>query len=220
MVNASWPRRVFLRRAIGTSGLAAFPLLNMVGASSAATETPLDTSTVIEEGGFFTQNWFLESFLELADDLQESTGEEKRFAIIWEQKGCPYCRETHMVNFSTPKIRDWIRDRFNIVQLDIWGSREVTDFDGEVLEERELARKSRVSFTPTIQFFPASLDDFTGMGSVDAEVARMPGYFRRFHFMTMFEYIFENAYAKQDFQRYLLAKLQRIEESGQQADVW
>ncbi len=220
MVNSSWPRRAFLKGCAGASGLAALPLLNMAGTGFAATDAPLDTSTVIEEGGHFTQNWFLESFLELADDLEQTASEGKRFAIIWEQKGCPYCRETHMINFSTPKIRDWIRDRFNIVRLDIWGAREVTDFDGEVLEERELARKSRVTFTPTIQFFPASLNGVAGKGGIEIEVSRMPGYFRRFHFLTMFEYVYDVAYEKQDFQRYLVAKLQRIEASGQKADVW
>jgi hypothetical protein len=51
----------------------------------------------IEAGpsGLYTQPWFLESFLELSDDLAEAAGKGKNFAVIWEQKGCPYCRETH-----------------------------------------------------------------------------------------------------------------------------
>ena len=34
------------------------------------------------------------------------------------------------------------------------GAREVTDFDGQVLPEKELARKYGVPGTPTIQFLP------------------------------------------------------------------
>lgn len=220
MTESHWPRRSFLKSAAGASGLAALPLANVLGTSAAVASSELDTSTVIDEGGYLTQDWFLESFLTLADDLEEAASEKKRLAITWEQKGCPYCRETHLVNFSTPKIRDWIRERFTIIQLDIWGSREVTDFDGEVLEERELASKSRVTFTPTFQFFPASLEGIAGKSGADAEVVRMPGYFRRFHFLTMFEYVYENAYETENFQRYLIAKVQRIQESGEDVEVW
>jgi len=140
----------------------------MIMSPSAWATSELDHSTMVEDNGRYTQNWFLDSFLELPDDLRESTENGKRLAIIWEQKGCPYCRETHLVNFSTPVIRDWIREHFNIIQLDIWGSRAVHDFDGEVLEERELAKKSRVTFTPTIQFFPDTIDQIAGKGGQEA----------------------------------------------------
>ncbi len=220
MKRKVFPRRTFLKTATATTALSVFPLINIIHPMKAYGATDvLDTSTVIEENGKFTQDWFLDSFLDLSEDLVESAGDQKRFAIIWEQKGCPYCRDTHMINFSTPKIRSWIKERFNIVQLDIWGSREVTDFDGEVMEERELARKSRVTYTPSIQFFPPSLDGIAGKSGFDIEINRMPGYFRRFHFITMFEYIYEKAYEKEDFQRYLVAKAQRLQESGTEVEM-
>ncbi|MBO0237235.1 thioredoxin family protein, partial [Vibrio parahaemolyticus] len=77
------------------------------------------------------QPWFLESFLELASDLQEAAGQGKRFAILWELKGCPACKRAHLVNFSNPAIVAFVRERFEILQLNIIGAREVTDFDGE-----------------------------------------------------------------------------------------
>lgn len=210
-------RRTFLKTAVATSTLAALPFVNSDIAKAA---TSLDQSMVIEEGGFYTQDWFLESFLDLSEDLSETAHENKRFAIIWEQKGCPYCRDTHLINFSTPVIRDWIKKRFNFVQLDIWGLRKVTYFDGTVMEERELARKLRVSFTPTIQFFPPLGRETIGKSGFETEVMRMPGYFRRFHFITMFEYIHEKAYERVDFQRYLVDKVQRYKVSGKTLETW
>ena len=217
MSVSSMNRLLNRRRFMGTTltvagGLAA----SSVGLAS----SDLDHSMVVEDSGRYTQTWFLDSFLELSDDLTESAENGKRLAIIWEQKGCPYCRETHLVNFSTPVIRDWIRERFDIIQLDIWGSREVLDFDGEALEERELARKSRVTFTPTIQFFPEMLDQIAGKGGQDAEIFRMPGYFKRFHFLTMFEYVHAKAYEEMDFQRYLQVKFEALQADGKEADVW
>ena len=51
--------------------------------------------------------------------------------IIWELRGCPYCKQTHLVNFAKAEIESFIQQRFEILQLNIIGSREVTDFDGE-----------------------------------------------------------------------------------------
>jgi thioredoxin-related protein len=50
-------------------------------------------------------------------------------------------------------INDYVRENFRIVQLDLWGSREVTDFDGARLTEKALAERWGVTFTPTIVIF-------------------------------------------------------------------
>ena len=59
---------------------------------------------VMTDDGFYREPWFLESFLELADDLAAAAENKKRLAIMWELRGCPYCRETHLVNFAKPEI--------------------------------------------------------------------------------------------------------------------
>jgi thioredoxin-related protein len=93
------------------------------------------------EDGRYTQSWFLNSFLVLGEDLAETTARGKRFAIMWDQRGCPYCMELHKVNLADPAVNNFIRERFDILQLDMAGSREVTDFDGQVLAEKDMARK-------------------------------------------------------------------------------
>ena len=75
---------------------------------------------------------------------------------MWELRGCPYCRETHLVNFARPDIEDYIKSNFEVLQLNIIGSRKVTDFDGTEISEKALAAKYGVRFTPTFQFFPES----------------------------------------------------------------
>lgn len=159
------------------------------------------------DDGLHKQDWFLNSFLDLKEDLAEATKAGKRFAIIWEQKGCPYCSDVHTVNFADDKLRGWIKDHFVVLQLNLWGSREVTDFDGRVMAEKDLARKYRITFTPTVQYFPETLAEMAGKTGGDAEVARMPGYFRNFHFLGMFEYVWDKRYAKgQDFQHFIIEK--------------
>lgn len=159
------------------------------------------------DDGLYTQPWFLNSFLDLKEDLADATKAGKRFAIIWEQKGCPYCRDVHTVNLADDAVRNYIKANFVVLQLNLWGDREVTDFDGQVLPEKELARKYRIMFTPTVQFFPETVAEMAGKKGMDIEVVRMPGYFKNFHFLAMFEYVKDKRYAKgQDFQRYILEK--------------
>ena len=83
-----------------------------------------------EEDGLYHQSWFQLSFLNLKDDFAEAKAAGKRFAVIFEQRGCPYCTKLHTEVLAQRYINDYVRENFRIVQLDIWGAREVTDFDG------------------------------------------------------------------------------------------
>jgi len=161
----------------------------------------------LNDDGLYEQPWFLQSFLDLREDLEEASGQNKRFAIIWELKGCPYCRETHLVNFADPAITNYVRANFVMLQLNLLGAREVTDFDGEVLEERDLARKHGINFTPTVQFFPENLDTSATV-SGKLEIARMPGYFKPSHFLAMFRYVREKTYENMSFRDFLKLDVQ------------
>ena len=48
----------------------------------------------------------------------------------------------------------------------------------------------------------------------------MPGYFKPFHFMAMFEYVAEDHYKEAGFQRYLQNKFAELEAKGIDPDVW
>ena len=172
------------------------------------------------EDGMYHQTWFLDSFLILTEDLAATKEAGKRFAVVWEQKGCPYCKETHLVNFAKHEIQSYIRQNFEVLQLDLWGARKVTDFDGEVMEERALARKWGILFTPTFMFFDDDVAKAKEKGVRGLEVTRMPGYFKPFHFLTMFEYVKDRAYVDQHFQKYLIAKGHRMRAEGKEVKLW
>jgi len=174
----------------------------------------------VSDDGLHVQPWFLTSLLDLRDDLKEASAQGKRLAIIWEQRGCPYCLEMHRVNLARPEIADYVKTHYNVIQLNMWGDREVTDFDGQVLSEKKLAQKSRVVFTPTIQFFPATLAETAGKSGAGAEVFRMPGYFKPFHFVSMFEYVYTKGYEDTPFQRWLQAKADKMRAEGKPVDLW
>ncbi|MGI9498506.1 MAG: thioredoxin family protein [Geminicoccaceae bacterium] len=168
-----------------------------------ADEPAAPVEPILTDDGLYTQEWFLESFLDLAEDLDEAKAAGKRFAIMWELKGCPYCEETHLVNLAAPEINAYVRDNFHILQLNFLGSRLVTDFDGEELEERALREKYGIRFTPTLQFFPKSSDEIGAETGQAAEIARMPGYFKPDHFIAMFRFVRNKAYDRLTFREYL-----------------
>lgn len=172
-------------------------LVSLAGPAGAADSPRYDL------GGLHTEDWFHMSLLSLADDLAEAGSQGKRLAIVWEQKGCSYCRDMHANHLADPKISGFIRQHFAVLQLDLRGDRIVTDFDGQVLSEKELARKYRVTLTPTIQFLPETLDGLAGRKGADADVARMPGLLNPGHFLAMFEYVHGKHYETQDFPSYL-----------------
>jgi thioredoxin-related protein len=161
---------------------------------------------ILTDDGLYKESWFLESFLELADDLEAAHKEGKRFVIMWELKGCPYCKETHFVNFARSDIANYIKSNFEVLQLNIIGSRTVTDFDGQKLSEKEMAAKYGVRFTPTFQFFGERAADLKALPPQKREVARAPGYLRPDDFLAMFRYVREKAYEKGSFRDYLKAR--------------
>jgi thioredoxin-related protein len=156
--------------------------------------------------GLHHQDWFHASFGVLAEDLAEATAAGKRLAVVWEQIGCAACAQMHEVNFQDRSLVEFINRNFLVVQLDFRGARMVTDFDGQVLPEKELARKHRINTTPVIQFFPETAEAMKGKRGTDAEVARMPGLYKPDMFLALFRYVHERRYRTEDFASYLRAR--------------
>lgn len=190
-------------------------------ASGAEAKEHLLPMPLTGEDGMHQQSWFLESFMNLPEDLEEAAEDGKRLVIIWEQKGCPYCKRMHEVNLRIPRIVNYIKKNFNVIQMNLWGDREVTDFDGEVLSEKNMANKYGVIYTPTLQFFPENLKKVGGKPGHKAEVLRIPGYFKPFHFYFLFQYAFKKGYETEpNFQRWLGAIGDRLEKEGIKYELW
>jgi thioredoxin-related protein len=176
----------------------------LIGAASfASAPRARAEGPILTDDGLYKEPWFLESFLDLADDLEGARKEGKRFVVMWELKGCPYCKETHFVNFAQPRIADYVKTNFEVLQLNIIGSRKVIDFDGAELSEKQLAAKYGVRFTPTFQFFGEDTKPLKSLSPEKREVARAPGYMRPDDFLALFRYVREKAYETKSFLDYL-----------------
>lgn len=138
--------------------------------------------------------WFRLSFLNLREDLDEATRFGKRGLIVYfGQDYCPYCKALIEGNFAKHDIAQYTRRHFDVVAIDIHGSKPLVDFSGASLSESEYAARQRVNFTPTLIFF-----DVEGR-----EALRLNGFYPPYKFRAALEYVADGHYLKESFSDYL-----------------
>ncbi len=159
------------------------------------------------DDGLHKTDWLnTDTFKDLREDLETANAEGKRFAIIVEQRGCIYCKKMHEEVFPEPEVHSYIHENFFFIQLNMFGDVEVTDFDGEVLSEKALARKWGLLFTPTMIFFPESVPE--GVSGIEAAVATIPGAFGKYTTKHLMEWVVLKGYeGDEPFQKYHARRL-------------
>jgi thioredoxin-related protein len=169
----------------------------------------------IGDDGLHKTDWMRETFKDLREDLAEANAEGKRLIVIVEQRGCVYCTEMHEKVFPREDIASYLRENYFVVQMNLHGSIEMTDFDGDVRQERDMTRKWRLMFTPTMMFFPEEVPE--GMTAPAAAVVVMPGAFYADTLINLLTWVNEKRYdnENEDFQRYHARMLQ---ERGEPTD--
>lgn len=161
------------------------------------------------DDGLHKTAWMRDTFKDLTEDLAEANAEGKRLVLMVEQRGCIYCTKMHTDVFPRADIASYIAGNFFVVQINLHGDTEITDFDGDVLSEKQAARKWGVLFTPSILFLPEKVED--GATAQSAAVAMMPGAFGPGTTLDMFTWVNEKRYAldsDEDFQRYHARRIQ------------
>lgn len=95
-------------------------------------------------------DWFKATFLDFKEDAAEAAAENKHVILFMSLNGCPYCARMLAESFAQNKAA--ILKDFDTIGINIQGDRMVT-MDGEnEMQEKEMARKMRVRFTPTVIF--------------------------------------------------------------------
>ncbi|RDW12598.1 SoxW family protein [Paracoccus thiocyanatus] len=160
------------------------------------------------DDGLHKPTWLRETFKDLREDLADANAEDKRLLIIVEQRGCIYCTEMHEKIFPDPEIDALIRDNYFVVQMNLFGDVEVTDFDGTVLAEKDMAVRWGVMFTPTMIFLPEEVaPDQT---AAQAAVALMPGAFGKGTTGALLAWVRDHGYENgEHFQKFLARQLQQ-----------
>ena len=159
---------------------------------------------VLGEDGLYEEPWIIETFKDLREDLEEANQEQKRFMILFEQKGCGYCKKMHEKVYSIPEIASTLQDDFFVIRINIFGDIEVTDFDGETLPEKEIVKKWGVMFTPTVMFFPEEINHKTIAS--EASVVTMPGAFAKGTTRLLLEWVLLKGYEGEEHLQKFIAR--------------
>lgn len=155
----------------------------------------------IGDDGLHKAPWMRDTFKDLSEDLAEARDEGKRLMIMVEQRGCIYCRKMHEEVFVVPEVASYIEENFFVVQINMFGDVEVTDFDGTSLPEKDMVKRWGALFTPSIYFFPDDVGD--DVMATQAAVATMPGAFGRWTTLNMLSWVVEEGYnGYEPFQKY------------------
>jgi len=123
-------------------------------------------------------DWFVNSFLDIREDVSDAAAAGKRVLLYFYQDGCPYCKKLLDTNLALKDTETRMREHFAVIAINMWGDREVTGFEGEMTTEKAFAKSLRVMFTPTLLF----LDE---AGNV---VLRVNGYFPPHKFNAALDY--------------------------------
>jgi thioredoxin-related protein len=168
---------------------------------------PLATSaTDLGDDGLHKPDWLRETFKDLREDLAEANAEGKRLLVIVEQRGCIYCTQMHEQVYPDPRVDALIRDSYFVVQMNLFGDVEVTDLDGTVMAEKDMAVRWGVMFTPTMIFLPEEVSP--GKTAADSAVALMPGAFGIGTTEALLTWVRDHGYdSGEHFQKYLAARM-------------
>ncbi|SIN75876.1 thioredoxin family protein [Vannielia litorea] len=169
-----------------------FAALLMAGSAHAAE---------LGDDGLHKEPWFRDTFKDMREDLAEANAEGKRFVVMIEQRGCIYCTKMHEEVYSDPEVKKLIEDNFYVVQINMFGDIEVTDFDGEALAEKDAVKRWNALFTPTILFFPEDVG--ADLTAAQAAVVTMPGAFGKWTTVNLLNWVLEKGYeGDEPFQKY------------------
>lgn len=164
------------------------------------------------------QPWIRATNGDLRQDMLLAAAEGKTLMILWEQEGCYYCGKLHKNNFSRTEIVDILNNDYLVVQLDLRGDGLVTDFNGEKMTESKLARRWRVTTTPTT--LALSSQNPMAKSLEQAEIFRLPGYLEPFEYLSVIDYVASGAYSGKTLTEFMQIKSEEFAERGVDSATW
>ncbi len=123
-----------------------------------------EPATVVKMGTYYGAQateypaWFKDSFLHLREDIAEAQKNGKRVLLMFTQDNCPYCSALVERNLSQREIESTLKEKFDVIAINIWGDREVVGLDGKPYTEKSYSASLKIQFTPSLLFLDESGD--------------------------------------------------------------
>jgi thioredoxin-related protein len=137
--------------------------------------------------------WFKQGFPNLEEELAKSRVAGRRLIVMFHQENCSYCQALVERNLSQRSIETFMREKFDVVAVDIWSDRAMTGIGGVRHTGKSLAASYGVQFTPTMLF----------MDEAGRVALRLNGYLAPPRFRAALEYAAQRKENKISFRDYL-----------------
>ncbi|TLP39567.1 thioredoxin family protein [Arcobacter arenosus] len=139
-------------------------------------------------------SWFKESFLNIGEDIEEAKEEDKHVILFLSLDFCPYCTKMLDDNFKEgAKNQEYIQNNFDVIGINIKGSRELALNEEQSMTEKEYADYLKVMYTPTIIF----------LNQNNEQVVRVNGYRSEPNFKLILDYVKNKEYKNMELTTYL-----------------
>lgn len=138
-------------------------------------------------------NWFKATFLDFTQDLAEAKAANRHIMIYFHQNGCPYCAKLVEENFHNKTLVAKLNQNFDVIETNMWGDRELTDWQSRDWIEKEFSAFMKIQFTPTLVFLDAK-------GNT---VLRINGYQSIEKMHKTLDYVADKKYLQQSFAQYI-----------------
>ena len=176
-----------------TACLLILPLSNQ----SAANEKP--RGQVVGGVAHQAPAWFKQSFLEIADDVDEAAEAGKHVVLFFQLNGCPYCDRMLTESFEAEPMSSYVREHFDAISINVRGDREIAFNEEIMVTEKQLSEILKVAATPAILFLDEN----------NKTVVRVNGYRAPERFRQILEYVATSSYQSTSLADYLDARLNK-----------
>ncbi len=144
-------------------------------------------------------SWFKESFLDIAEDVDEASEADKHVLLFFQLNACPYCDRMLRESFESEPLQSLIQTHFDAIAINVKGDRDIAFNDEIEVTEKELSEILNVRATPAILFMDAD----------NRTVARVNGYRAPERFRQVLEYVSTKAYQNGKLGDFLQARLDK-----------
>ncbi|MGB0723171.1 MAG: thioredoxin fold domain-containing protein [Gammaproteobacteria bacterium] len=142
-------------------------------------------------------DWFVDSFLDLPEDLANARTEGKKgIMVVFSMPFCSHCKQLIKTTFADETIVAKLRRDFDAVHVDLFSDAEMVSPKGEPMRVKEFGKREGADFTPAIYFY-----DLDGN-----RMLRVIGYQPPDRFSHILSYLSEGHYRESRLRDYLARK--------------
>nr|CAA6829445.1 MAG: Unknown protein [uncultured Thiotrichaceae bacterium] len=158
-----------------------------------ADTTEVKRGTIVGGVPHEAPSWFKESFLDIQDDVDEASEEDRHVMLFFQLNACPYCDRMLKESFEAEPMKTLVQDSYDVIAVNVKGDREIAFNEDVSLIEKDLSEKLEVRATPAILF----------LNKDNNAVVRVNGYRSPKRFKHILNYVSSKAYENSTLAEYL-----------------